>query len=62
MVLGIYYLTQERPGAMGEGKTFKNLNEAILAYENQVITLHVLQCIPRGSLLQLQHCNLSHGG
>ncbi len=40
MVLGIYYLTQERPGAMGEGKAFKNLNEAILAYENKVITLH----------------------
>ncbi|MGN0385591.1 MAG: DNA-directed RNA polymerase subunit beta' [Lachnospiraceae bacterium] len=39
MVLGIYYLTQERPGAKGEGKFFKNLNEAILAYENQVITL-----------------------
>ncbi|MBQ6696555.1 MAG: DNA-directed RNA polymerase subunit beta', partial [Lachnospiraceae bacterium] len=40
MVLGIYYLTQERPGAKGEGKFFKNVNEAILAYENQVITLH----------------------
>ena len=40
MVLGIYYLTQERPGALGEGKFFKNVNEAILAYENQVITLH----------------------
>ena len=40
MVLGIYYLTQERPGVKGEGKYFKNLNEAILAYENGVITLH----------------------
>ncbi len=40
MVLGIYYLTQERPGAEGEGKFFKNVNEAILAYENKVITLH----------------------
>ncbi len=40
MVLGIYYLTQERPGAKGEGKFFKNVNEAILAYENKVITLH----------------------
>ena len=40
MVLGIYYLTQERPGAIGEGKFFKSVNEAILAYENQVITLH----------------------
>ena len=40
MVLGIYYLTQERPGAKGEGKAFKSLNEAILAYENGAITLH----------------------
>ena len=40
MVLGIYYLTQEREGAVGEGKVFKNLNEAILAYENKACTLH----------------------
>ena len=40
MVVGIYYLTQERPGAKGEGKSFKNLNEAIIAYENDAITLH----------------------
>ncbi len=40
MVLGIYYLTQERPGALGEGKVFKSVNEAILAYENEAITLH----------------------
>ena len=39
MVLGIYYLTKERPGSEGEGKFFKNLNEAILAYENKVIRL-----------------------
>ena len=40
MVLGICYLTQERPGVKGEGKFFRNVNEAILAYENEVITLH----------------------
>ncbi len=57
MVLGIYYLTQERPGAKGEGKYFKNLNEAILAYENQVITLHsrvkvkVTKELPDGTIL-----------
>ena len=39
MVLGIYYLTQERPGNPGEGKFFRSVNEAILAYENKVITL-----------------------
>ncbi len=40
MVLGIYYLTQERPGSIGEGHYFKNLNEAILAYENGYVKLH----------------------
>ncbi len=38
MVLGIYYLTQERPGAKGEGSIFKSVNEAILAYENHELT------------------------
>ena len=40
MVLGIYYLTQERPGAKGEGMFFKSPNEALLAYENGAVTLH----------------------
>jgi DNA-directed RNA polymerase subunit beta' len=40
MVLGIYYLTLEKPGDKGEGKFFKSENEAYLAYENKVITLH----------------------
>ncbi|MCI8536829.1 MAG: DNA-directed RNA polymerase subunit beta' [Hungatella sp.] len=40
MVLGIYYLTQERPRAKGEGMCFKSPNEAILAYENGAVTLH----------------------
>jgi DNA-directed RNA polymerase subunit beta' len=57
MVLGIYYLTQERPGALGEGKHFKNVNEAILAYENGVCTLHsrihvfVKKNLPDGAML-----------
>ena len=40
MVLGIYYITQLREGALGEGKIFKSMNEAILAYENKEIALH----------------------
>ena len=36
MVLGIYYLTQERPGVKGEGKYFKSVNAAILAYETDI--------------------------
>ena len=57
MVLGIYYLTQERPGAVGEGKAFKSVNEAILAYENGALTLQsrikvrVSKALPDGSVL-----------
>ena len=40
MVLGIYYLTQERPGSLGEGNYYKSVNEAIIAYENKALTLH----------------------
>ena len=40
MVLGIYYLTQEREGAKGEGGIYRNLNEAIMAYANGYLTLH----------------------
>ena len=56
MVLGIYYLTQERPGAKGEGMVFKSINEAILAYENQEATLHsrvkvrVTKALPNGTM------------
>ena len=56
MVLGIYYLTQERPGSLGEGKYFKSVNEAILAYENKALTLHsrihvrVTKTLPNGTV------------
>ena len=42
MVLGIYYLTLHKPGDLGEGKCFKSVNEAILAYENGEVTLHAM--------------------
>jgi DNA-directed RNA polymerase subunit beta' len=57
MVLGIYYLTQERPGSVGEGKYFKSINEAILAYENKACTLHsrihvrVTKTMPDGEVI-----------
>ncbi|MGQ9557163.1 MAG: DNA-directed RNA polymerase subunit beta' [Desulfurispora sp.] len=40
MVLGCYYLTMERPGDKGEGKVFVDANEAVMAYEEGVISLH----------------------
>ena len=47
MVLGIYYLTIEREQEGGARHYFKNLNEAILAYENSVISLHEMIKIRR---------------
>ena len=40
MILGMYYLTLEKDGEKREGKAFKDEKEAILAYDNHVITLH----------------------
>ena len=52
MVLGIYYLTQERPGSKGEGMHFASLNEAILAYENKYITLQSRITVRRSMTLE----------
>ena len=40
MVLGNYYITIEKAGLPGEGRVFKNDNEALMAYERREITLH----------------------
>ena len=42
MVLGSYYLTVQKPGEEGEGKVFRDENEAMMAYQAQVIGLHAL--------------------
>ncbi len=42
MVLGSYYLTVQKPGEMGEGKVFRDENEAMMAYQEHVIGLHAL--------------------
>ncbi|WP_347548099.1 DNA-directed RNA polymerase subunit beta' [Pseudalkalibacillus hwajinpoensis] len=50
MVLGNYYLTMEREGAIGEGSVFKDTNEAIIAYQNGFAHLHSRVAIPAASL------------
>ncbi|WMJ22305.1 DNA-directed RNA polymerase subunit beta' [Paludicola sp. MB14-C6] len=40
MVLGSYYLTLQKDGEKGEGKIFKDVNEALMAYNEGVISLH----------------------
>jgi DNA-directed RNA polymerase subunit beta' len=53
MVLGSYYLTMERPGAFGEGKIFKDFNEAVLAYDSKEVHLQAKIRVRRdGGLLE----------
>ncbi|WP_067842508.1 DNA-directed RNA polymerase subunit beta' [Amphibacillus sediminis] len=50
MVLGNYYLTMEREGALGEGMVFKDLNEALIAYQNGYAHLHTRVAVQVSSL------------
>ena len=50
MVLGNFYLTIERAGDLGEGSVFKDQNEAELAYESGVISLHARIALPAKNL------------
>ncbi|MFC3040930.1 DNA-directed RNA polymerase subunit beta' [Virgibacillus xinjiangensis] len=50
MVLGNYYLTLEREGAIGEGKVFKDINEALLSYQNGYVHLHTRIAVQAASL------------
>lgn len=40
MVLGSYYLTLDKDGEPGEGKIFRDCDEAIMAYDAKVVSLH----------------------
>ena len=46
MILGNYYITIEKAGEVGEGRVFKNPNEALMAYERREITQHTRIAIP----------------
>ena len=46
MILGNYYITIEKEGEIGEGRVFKNPNEALMAYERREITQHTRIAIP----------------
>ena len=46
MVLGNYYITMEKAGEDGEGRVFKNANEALMAYERREVTLHTRIAVP----------------
>ncbi|MDY0407293.1 DNA-directed RNA polymerase subunit beta' [Virgibacillus sp. 179-BFC.A HS] len=50
MVLGNYYLTMEREGAIGEGSVFKDIDEALLAYQNGFVHFHTRIAVAASSL------------
>ena len=50
IVVGNYYLTLEREGAVGEGMIFNDTNEAILAYQNNYVHLHTRVAVRANSL------------
>ncbi len=54
MVLGCYYLTLERQGAHGEGRIFKDAEEAVMAYQTGNVSLHAKVKVRRqdGTLLE----------
>lgn len=49
MILGNYYITIEKEGLPGEGRVFKDSNEALMAYERREISLHTRIAIPARS-------------
>jgi DNA-directed RNA polymerase subunit beta' len=54
MVLGMYYLTKAKPGAKGEGRTFANIDEVLLALEaREVETLSPIRLRYSGEVMDL---------
>src|SRR5213080_2242858 len=54
MVLGLYYLTKEKPGAKGEGRSFANIDEVVLALEaGEVETLSPIRLRYTGEVIDL---------
>ena len=49
MILGNYYITMEKDEQPGEGRIFKNTNEALMAYQRREINLHTRIAIPVNS-------------
>ena len=50
MVLGNYYVTLEKEGAIGEGMIFNDINEALLAYQSGYVHLHTRVAVRASSL------------
>ena len=61
MVLGNYYITMEKAGLPGEGRVFKDCNEALMAYERREVTLHTRIAVPVDSFKYKLFTEEQHG-
>ncbi|VEU55251.1 DNA-directed RNA polymerase subunit beta' [Metamycoplasma orale] len=59
MVLGIYYLTKEEKGALGEGRIFDNYDHMLRALEAKKVSLHARVCLPISGIKSLKLFNPS---
>jgi DNA-directed RNA polymerase subunit beta' len=58
IILGCSYLAKEKPGALGEGKTFSCADEALIAYYDKAIELHARIKLSINSLFDLDEKKL----
>ncbi len=54
IILGLSYLSKEKPGAKGEGKIFSNCDEARVAYSDGAISLHAKIKVRIGNIFNLE--------
>ena len=54
IILGVSYLTKEKPGAKGEDKIFANKDEVVVAYEDKIVDLHARIKLRIDSLFDLE--------
>ena len=55
MILGSYYLTLDKEGEKGEGKVFRDVDEAMMAYETGVVSLHAAIKVRREAEINGEH-------
>ncbi|BAP01000.1 DNA-directed RNA polymerase beta' chain [Mycoplasmopsis californica HAZ160_1] len=46
MILGLYYLTMEKAGGLGEGRFFATYEDMLTAYENKAVSIHSRVVLP----------------
>ncbi|TRZ95176.1 DNA-directed RNA polymerase subunit beta' [bacterium] len=61
IILGTYYLSKEKPQAIGEDKTFSNSDEVIIAYEDKIVELHARIKLRIDSLFDLETKKVTEG-